>query len=115
VTPGPIPPGPLVPTAWLLLAWIMGGLALAWALSGCSPEDRQRLRLVASEVGAKDAGMAACALAHGFDGQIPEAEAVTRWCSKAAFAEPWAELAMQAKAIVDAQRAGKPRPDPVTP
>jgi hypothetical protein len=97
---------------WLGLAGCLAICAAALWLSSCSPEDRQRLRSVASEVGAKDAGMAACALAHGFDGQIPEAEAVTRWCSKAAFAEPWAELAEQAKAIVDAQRAGKPRPEP---
>jgi hypothetical protein len=114
VKSGPIPPGPLVPTAWFFGAFVLAFVAVL-LFSGCSPEDRQRLRSVASEVGAKDAGMAACALAHGFDGQIPEAEAVTRWCSKATFAEPWAELAMQAKAIVDAQRAGKPRPDPVTP
>jgi hypothetical protein len=96
---------------WIGLLGVLAICGAALALSGCSPADRQRIRDAAQETGARDAATAACALAHGFDGQIPEAEAVVRWCSKAEYAKPWIELTEQAAALVDAQRAGKVRPD----
>jgi hypothetical protein len=88
------------------------GLCLfAFVATGCAGAEKT-LRSIATERGARDTAMAVCAVAHSWDGQIPEAETVVRWCAKAEFVQPWAELAAEAKAIVDAQRAGKPRPDP---
>lgn len=95
---------------WLGLVALLALCAAALVLSSCASLPPS-LREVATEAGAKDAGMAACALAHGFDGKVPEAEAVTRWCAKAEFAKPWEELARQAAALVDAQRSGKVRPE----
>jgi hypothetical protein len=82
----------------------------ALAVAACSSLPPS-LRDAAKQAGALDAGMAACALAHGFDGKVSETDAVKRWCSKLEYAKPWEELARQAAALVEAQRAGKVRPD----
>jgi hypothetical protein len=54
--------------------------------------------------------VAACLLAHSFDGQVPELEVMQRWCSKREYLEPWLEEAERIRELVNAQRGGKVRP-----
>jgi hypothetical protein len=62
--------------------------------------------------------VAVCLIAQSYDGTIPKAEALLKYCDKVEYLEPWAELADEARAIVEAQRKGMPRPvkpEPVEP
>ena len=71
------------------------------------------LREVATERGARDATVAACLLAHTFDGQFgDELEVMRRFCGKREFLDPWMQEAADIRRLVMAQRAGKVRPDP---
>lgn len=65
---------------------------------------------VARELGAQGTAAAVCVLAHSYDGKVPQAAVVTNVCSKREFAEAWAEIAVEAEALVRAQRDGKARP-----
>ncbi len=109
------PPNVLRTVSWLLLGWVGLLLFLVLWLSGCSPEDRQRIRDAATGSGAKDTATAVCALAHGWDGKTPEVDPVRTVCPKRESVEPWLELSRQAAALVEAQRAGKVRPDSESP
>jgi hypothetical protein len=98
----------------LALGWLVAFVATL-SLLGCSTEDRQRIRSAAEEVGAASLASTLCAAAHGYDGQVPEAEAVLRWCSNPANLAPWETQARAIVALVNAQRAGKSEPEPEPP
>lgn len=98
----------------------VGGFILAYLLTGCSSTP-QSLRSLATAKGAAKSVEAVCMLAHSWDGvntpeqAILETQAVHEWCSRREYLVPWAELAEQARRIVEAQRNGKPHPDLIAP
>lgn len=113
-TADPPKPGVLRVVALIALGWLVAFIATL-SLLGCTPDDRQRIRSAAEEVGAASLASTLCAAAHGYDGAIPEAEAVLRWCSNPANLAPWEKQARAIVALVNAQRAGKSEPAPEPP
>lgn len=99
-----VPPGPLVPAFWFGLAAVVLAV-LAVTLLGCTPEDRQRIRSAAQELKVQDAAQFACLTAHAFDGQIPEVEALTRFCQGDEL-KWWAAEADRIREHVIEQRGG---------
>jgi hypothetical protein len=84
---------------------------------GCASVPPQ-FKDVATEAGARTAVMTACSLGHSYDGKVSAATAVVEICSKQEYAEPWIEITKQIAELVEAQRAGNPRPlkpEPVKP
>ena len=83
---------------------------IAAALGGCVNGKPPKLSDVAKELGAESTAAAVCVLAHSYDGKVPQADVVAKVCAKREYAEAWLEIAIEAEALVKAQRAGKARP-----
>lgn len=101
-------PNVLRVVAFMAFGWIVAVVATL-ALTGCGAST---LRDLATERGAMDASVAACLLAHTYDGQFgDEFEVMRRFCGKREYLDPWLQEAEDIKRLVMAQRAGKVRPD----
>jgi hypothetical protein len=91
---------------WSGLLGIAAILACLWAFTGCSPEDRQKIRSAAQELKVQDAPQFACVTAHAFDGQWDELEVMRRFCQGEEL-KWWAAEADRIREHVVEQRGGK--------